>query len=75
MQRQPVTSSNIKSVGLEGNTLEVEFSNGGVYQYTGETAAAHHAAMLKAESIGSYFAKNIRGNTALQSKRVEEVRS
>lgn len=35
MERQPITSSNIKSVGYDQDsaTLEVEFSNGGIYQF------------------------------------------
>jgi len=73
MQRQPVVSSNIKSIGLEGNVLEIEFTNGGrVYQYTGETAAAHHAEMLKAESKGQYFGRHVRNDPQLQTKRVDQ---
>ena len=35
MNRDPVASSNIQSVGYDGpsQTLEVEFTNGSVYQY------------------------------------------
>ena len=37
MIRQPVSSSNIRSIGYdsESNTLEIEFHSGGVYQYFG----------------------------------------
>jgi isocitrate dehydrogenase len=72
MPRQPVVSSNIKSIGLEGNVLEIEFTSGTVYQYTGETAAAHHAAMLTAESIGKYFGRFVRNDTRLVTKRVDQ---
>jgi hypothetical protein len=35
MNRQNVNSSNLASVGYDetSNTLEVEFNNGGIYQY------------------------------------------
>ncbi len=35
MERFPVQSSNIKSIGYDSDrqTLELEFANGGVYQY------------------------------------------
>jgi hypothetical protein len=72
MPRQPVVSSNIKSIGLEGNVLEIEFTSGSVYQYTGETAAAHHEAMLTAESIGKYFGRFVRNDSSLVTKRVGE---
>lgn len=35
MNRNPVSSSRISSVGWESETLEVEFKNGAVYQYHG----------------------------------------
>ena len=35
MQRQPVTSSNVRSIGYADGTLEVEFLDGSVYQYMG----------------------------------------
>lgn len=35
MQRYPVSSRKINSVGWENNTLEVQFPNGDVYQYEG----------------------------------------
>lgn len=34
MTRQPVSSSRVKSIGWENNVMEVEFNNGGVYQYS-----------------------------------------
>lgn len=34
MNRQPVTSSRVISIGWKDNILEVEFNNGSVYQYT-----------------------------------------
>ena len=43
MQRQPVESSSLASVGYEERTrtLEVEFHNGGVYQYLEVPASVH----------------------------------
>jgi hypothetical protein len=33
MERMPVDSEALRSVGYEGGTLEIEFSSGSVYQY------------------------------------------
>ena len=63
MERTPVKSSNIASIGHdpETNTLEVEFKGGGVYQYHG-VDADKHAALLGAKSIGGHFHANIRNS-------------
>jgi KTSC domain len=63
MTRIPVTSSNVKSVGWENGTLEVEFHNG-VYRYH-NVPASKYAAILAEDkrpggSIGTHFAKHIR---------------
>jgi hypothetical protein len=59
--RTPVDSSNLVSVGYDANseTLEVEFKSGHVYQYFG-VSAAEHQALCGADSVGEYFAANIR---------------
>lgn len=56
MQRTPVQSSNIRSVGFDSaeSTLEVEFQNGKVWQYAGVSQETH-ASLLKQKSIGSAF--------------------
>lgn len=61
MIRQPVQSSNLKSVGHDPhtNTLEVEFANGRVYSY-GNVNVDEYAAMLGAKSIGSHFSSIIK---------------
>jgi hypothetical protein len=61
MQRQPVTSSNLKSVGYDAarSLLEVEFTDGGVYQYHGVPAGVYDG-LMAAGSHGSYFAAHIR---------------
>jgi len=55
MERQPVTSSNVISVGYEASaeTLEVEFKNG-VYQYYNVPQPIYDQ-MLTAESIGIFL--------------------
>jgi hypothetical protein len=57
MIRERVQSSNLKSVGYdaESKTLEVEFHDGGVYQYFNVPAVVHRD-LLHAPSIGKYFA-------------------
>lgn len=61
MQREPVASSSIASVGYDEvtRTLEIEFHNGRIYQFLGvppEMAAALRAA----KSTGAYFNKYLR---------------
>jgi hypothetical protein len=60
MQRSPVKSSNIKSIGYdpETKTLEVEFSGERVYQYYDVPADLHEELMV-AESCGSFLYENI----------------
>jgi len=62
MERTPVTSSQIKSIGHdpENNLLEVEFNSGGVYQYQNFTST-HHEKLMGAESKGSHFGKHVKG--------------
>ena len=59
MNRIPVVSSNIASVGYESGTLEIEFRSGGGYKYTGVPEHIYRA-LLSAPSKGSYFAEHIR---------------
>ena len=61
MNREPVQSSNLASVGYDISTsvLEVEFLNGSVYQYYGVPAQVHEG-LMNAGSKGSYFYQNIR---------------
>lgn len=62
MKREPVTSSNIASIGYDPQTetLEVEFKNGTVYQYHG-VDADKHAALMKADTVGGHFNAHIKG--------------
>ena len=61
MERTPVESSMIKSVGHDPNTqtLEVEFKNGKVSTYP--ATADEHQALLSASSIGQHFNQHIKG--------------
>jgi KTSC domain len=73
MQRKPVESSNLASVGFDAKTktLEIEFKGGGVFQYVGDAAEKHFTALMAAPSKGSYFAKEIRKDTSLTVTRVD----
>jgi hypothetical protein len=72
MDRKPVNSSAIKSVGHDksSQTLEVEFNSGAVHRYTGVNSVT--ASKLRtAKSVGGFFAANIRD--AYPSERVDEA--
>jgi hypothetical protein len=62
MKRQRVVSSNVASIGYDevSQTLEVEFLNGGVYQYF-DVPKRIYQDFMSAESHGQYLAKNIKG--------------
>ena len=62
IERQPVESSNLRSVGYDSasETLDVEFANTMVFRYLDVPVDAH-AELMAAASIGSHFAKAIRG--------------
>ena len=61
MDRQPVRSSNICSVGYEvgSQMLEIEFHSGGIYQYSGVPEVIYRD-LMRASSKGSYFHQNIK---------------
>ena len=63
LHRIPVVSSNVQSVGYDGPTtvLEVEFTNGSVYQYF-DVPQITYDALLSAPSVGSFLAANIKGH-------------
>jgi len=62
MNRKTVTSSNIASIGYDSEslTLEVEFLNGGIYQYF-DVPEREYNGIMKASSHGEYLAQNIKG--------------
>jgi len=61
MQRTPVSSSNLASVGYDPNrgVLEVEFLSGSVYQYFGVPESLYQG-LMSASSHGSYFDAHIK---------------
>lgn len=59
MNRTPVRSSNIASVGYENGTLEIAFVDGGVYQYFNVPEHVYQE-MMSAGSKGGYFHDHIK---------------
>jgi hypothetical protein len=61
MNRDPVASSNLNSVGYDeqSQTLEVEFSNGTVYQYY-NVGSDLYDQFMRAPSKGQFLASYIR---------------
>lgn len=61
MNRHPVVSSNLSSVGYDSVTriLEIEFNSGGIYQY-GNVPETVYSGLISASSKGSYFHDNIK---------------
>ena len=61
MDRTPVQSSNLASVGYDEfqELLEVEFLNGRIYRYFGVPEEVYEK-LMNADSHGSYFHKAIR---------------
>lgn len=60
MQRIPVKSSDIASIGYEENVLEIEFNSGrSLYQYY-DVPSHEHDNLMNASSHGKYFNQNIK---------------
>lgn len=61
MDRQPVRSSNVVSVGYNecSQVLEVEFNTGAIYEYYG-VPSSQHLALMRASSIGGYLNAKIK---------------
>ncbi len=70
MNRTPVRSSNIRSIGyeVETRTLEVEFHSGGVYQYSGVPETVFQGFMRSA-SKGSFFHDHIQDQYSCSQTR------
>lgn len=62
MDRIPVDSSNISSIGFDEDTstLEIEFHSGAVYQYF-DVPLNIYEGLMNAGSKGQYFAQHIKG--------------
>jgi hypothetical protein len=61
MNRKPVSSSNLKSVGYDqsSNTLEIEFHGGRVYQYYNVPKKIYQG-LMAASSHGRYHHRRIK---------------
>lgn len=61
MRRQPVSSSDLRSVGYDKltNILEIKFNSGGVYQYY-DVPSAVYQGLMNASSHGKYFHARIK---------------
>jgi len=61
MERQPVKSSTIRSIGYnyDSQTLEIEFNSGGVYQYYNVPESVYNA-LMSSQSHGSFFHQYIK---------------
>jgi hypothetical protein len=70
MKRISIISKVLKSVGYDETSgmLEVEFKNGGLYQYF-DVPAEEYSALMMAPSKGTYFGDHIRD--AYRFKRVD----
>lgn len=69
MERKRINSSNIRSAGYDARNrvLEIEFSSGSIYQYSGVSDEVHRR-FVNSPSPGSYFRDNIEENFA--TKRI-----
>jgi len=61
MDRTPVSSSNLASVGYdpENMILEIAFHGGSIYQYF-NVPESKHEGLMKADSHGKYFDAHIK---------------
>ena len=62
MEMESVDSSNIEALGFDedSSTLQIEFKNGGLYQYFDVTENVF-IGLRDADSPGRYLAENIKG--------------
>jgi len=65
MERTPVSSSNLRSIGYDPDTLtlEIEFNKSGLYQYHGVPQEVYDA-LMQAGSHGTYFNAHIKNSYA-----------
>ena len=70
MKRIPIKSSHLKAVGYKSEIMEVEFLNGGVYEYS-EVPQEKYDGLMAAPSKGKYYNQYIKSQ--FPSKRLESV--
>ncbi len=61
MDRTPVSSSNVNSIGYDADSqiLEVEFNSGAIYQYSGVPECEYYG-LINADSKGKYLNLNVK---------------
>ncbi|WML67926.1 MAG: hypothetical protein METHP_01494 [Methanoregula sp. SKADARSKE-2] len=72
MERQPVKSCNLKSVGYDDNfkNLEIEFHSGIIYQYQCVPSKIF-TDLMASQSVGSFFTSKIQNR--YRSKRLDKA--
>lgn len=67
-----VESSHISSIGYDGKerTLFIKFKSNHTWKYHPVTADGYRE-MLRSDSVGSYFHKNIKNNSTLKAEEVK----
>ena len=68
---EEVESSNIKWVGSKGHHLIVAFHQGGVYAYP--HMADEFQSLISAESVGKYFAREIKNKDYSRILSLDDV--
>jgi hypothetical protein len=70
MERQPVKSNSIRSIGYDAaaETLEVEFQDGGLFRYFAVPEFLYRGLML-AESKGGFFNTRLHGRFKFEQVR------
>lgn len=70
MERTPVSSSDLRSVGYDPKSqiLEIEFNSGGVYQYSAVPENVYRE-LMGASSHGQYFHRNIKNSYSYRRVR------
>jgi hypothetical protein len=68
MERVPVVSSALRSVGYDDDTLEIEFVSGTVYRYF-DVPERVHDELMRADSHGEFFNAHVRDRFRYQQVR------
>lgn len=56
MNRHPVSSSRMRSVGWENDTLEIQFNDGAIYQYY-NVSQSEYQNFINSSSLGSALSR------------------
>lgn len=68
MRMVPLRSSNLAAAGHEGDVLEIEFTDGGLYRYFGVPGSIFRG-LIAAPSAGRYFHSRIKERYRFQRLR------